>query len=769
MELYIDGQSLDIYSGQDIQLNWENIRFTEGYVMDEWSTDVEMPNNSRNINLLGAYGLLDRGPIFNKHVPCQLIVKDISYDAYLHVTEFTSDTIRAAIFLVTIPYSLYDKELREYYPADTNSTIFRWDRQTEHTINTSVDDIAIYDYRYNDDYFSDINAQLNPSVRAEKIMQLIQTAENVTLPTLDNDLFLTATKKVVCPQNKIQCFAARVKDNDGFNGDPLNLIGGQHITNDFKCEWSYKDFKWNALWSDWNLIETYEAQTANANTDRITFNRECNCKIWVYGNTNRATWNVHVYKNNTDLTSGYIGGTNLYRIPNGSGDTPPSFTVNDCLAVYLPSVNFDENDVLTFRLGISSGSPLNTTANLAIMIEYTNYGITDDDYDTELNYYPMQFGLGYSWLNGAGTVSNDGFMMENGSGFGDNGFLDHSYCYYGLWANMGSCSIKEFISNMCWVHGSKLKLDKYDLIFQSAKHSKELDTSKLNKITTYSDNLGRHNIIKYKDDNFPIWWNIDNDFLEDEKTVFESIFTTSMYRYGIATVNQYEFENKMTEPNSAGESFVEDIKVKFHEYDWLLFKIVNENNRYRLERAPQIADFGLTDIVSTVTASISTYDDVYDTDYVYMDGRKYLVVKGSVDMATGLSEIDAIEIPTKFSGSCVNPSIAVSFTPSYTDCVMTYSLYDNTNEGTYSMVVKQGNTVVGTYSLYVGMNQTVTISGLSLGTTYTIEASGSNSCGNLSYTDNFTTRTSNPPTVTVSRAYNLTSNTATIEFVINEN
>lgn len=769
MELFINGQPLDIYSGQDIQLNWNNIRFTEGYLMDEWSTDVEMPNNEHNITLLEAYGLLDRGPIFNRQISCQLIIKDISYDAYLHVTEFTKDTIKAAIFLVTIPYSLYDKELKEYYPADDNSTIFRWDRMTAHTKNSSVNDIAIYEYNYNDDYFSDINAQLNPSVRAEKIMQLIQSAENVTLPTLNHNLFLTATKKVVCPQNKIQCFCARVKDSDAFGGDPLNLIGGQHITNDFKCEWTYKDFKWNQYWTDWNLLETYIDQTGNADKDTITFNRNCSCRIWVYGNTNRATWNVHVYKNNTDLTSGYIGGTNLYRIPNGNNDNPPTWAVNDCLAVYLAYVTFEEGDELTFRLGVSAGSILNTTANLSIMIEYIDYDVTDDDYETELNYYPMQFGLGYSWLNGAGTVSNDGIQTVNGSGFGVNGFLDHSFCYYGLWANMGSCSIKEFISNMCWVHGQKLDLDKYDLIFKSAKDSHILTDATLNKITTYSDLFGKNNLIKYKDDNFPIRWNVDNDFLEDEKTIFESIFSTSIYRYGKATVNQYEFENKMTEPNSSGESWVEDIKVNFKEFDFLLFKMNSDGHSYWLERAPNLSDFGLSDIVSTVTVNIDTTDDVREKDYVYMDGHKYLVVNGNVNMETGLSELDAIEIPTKFSGECAPPTITASFIPSVTDCAMEYTLMDNTGTGEYSMNIMQGSTVVGAYPLYVGVTQFASISGLTAGTSYDVVISGSNSCGTLSSRYSFTTMSGYPPTVTINQIFNINAESAVIGFTINEN
>lgn len=767
MEIYVNGTQLDIYKGQDVELNWENIRFSDA-IADEWSTDIEFPNNQHNIQVLEAYGLLDRGAIFNTPVPCSLVISDISYDSYLHVTEFTKDTITASVFRLTIPYAIYDKQISDYYPDDNETSIFRWDRYTQINTSNGTNDIDMYRYDYNSDYYSNISAQLHPSIRAKKILQNIENVENITLPVLNNNLFFTTTKQVVCPQNKFQCFMTRWKNNTP-PSNPLKLVGGQHITNDFSCDWSYKNFKWNEYWTDWDIVETYMDQVTNASQDEIVFNRSCSCRIWVYGNTNRATWNAHVYKNNEDLTYNYIGGTDLYRIPNGSGDNPPTWSVNDCLAVYLPIVTFNKGDKLKFKMGVSFGSPLNTTANMSILIEYLSYSITDDDYDTQLNYYPVQFGLGYSWLNGIGTVSTDEFRYStDGKGFGANGFLDHSMCYYGAWANMGSCSVREFISNMCWIHDKKLKLDKYTLSFTNPYSAKEI-TGNITKIATTSDKLGQRNEIKYADDNFPIWWNIYNDFLDDEVDLFESIFTTSKYMYGIATVEQYKFENQMTEPNSSGESWVEDIKVEMEDFDFLLFRLMPYNGGVRLEKAPVISDFGLKDIESTVSVDIETYDNCNEYDYVYLDGRKYLVVNGSINMENGLNELECIEIPTKYNGGCAAPTITFSFIPSVTDCIMQYNLYDNTDAGTYSMTVKQGSTVIGTYTLDIGVNQFQSISGLSADTEYTVEFSGSNSCGSISLTSSFRTYASLPPTVQITNIYNVNGEGATITFNITEN
>ena len=763
MEIYVNGQQLDVYSGQDVEISWTNIRFADSAIPDEWSTDVELPQSQHNIQLLEAYGLLDRGPLYTSQVPCSVLIKEIAYDGYLHVTAFSKDTITATVYILTIPYELYDKELRDYYPADDQSSIFRWDRLTKITTATATSDIAVYPYDYNSDYYSNINAQMHPSVRAEKIHQLIEAAEGVTLPTLNEDLFLTATKQVVSPNNKIQCFAARWKDNAP-PSDPITLIGGQHITNDFACEWSYKDFQWNQSWSDWDIVDTYLDQTANASANTITFNRFCSCRIRVYGNTNRATWNVHVYRNDEDLTASYIGGTNLYRIPNGSGDTPPTWDVNDCLAVYLPYVEFSDGDTLQFRLGVTAGSSLNTTANVSVVVEYISYQITDNDYETELNYYPMLFGLGFSWLNALGTTSTDGYRYLNseGGGFGVNGFLDHSFCYYGLWANMGSCSIREFITNMCWVHGQKLLLNKKELIFQPADQTKELEQGNITEIQTVNDKLAKRNEIKYKDANQYTWWNIENDFLDKEKTIFESIFSTSKYRYGKACVEQYEFESMMTEPNSSGESWVEDIKVTLNDFDFLLFTLAQVGNGYQLERAYSLDDFGLQNLNSVMSATIETYDDVKDIDFVYYDGRRYLVTDGSVNADSGLATLNCIEIPNKFRGGCEYPTITYTATPYVTECVIAYSLYDNTMAGDYTLTVAHNGVTVDTYPLTIGVGQTITVRGLDPLTTYTLTFSGSNSCGTLYERGTVVTDRYPAPQLTVT-VENVTYDRATVQ------
>ena len=81
MEIYINGRQLHVAKG-DVTLNWSNIRFSEA-VADEWSTEIELPNDPYNIDLLDCYGLLDRGPIYNHKVDCSVLIDDIAKDGEL--------------------------------------------------------------------------------------------------------------------------------------------------------------------------------------------------------------------------------------------------------------------------------------------------------------------------------------------------------------------------------------------------------------------------------------------------------------------------------------------------------------------------------------------------------------------------------------------------------------------------------------------------------------------------------------------------------------
>lgn len=737
MEIYINSERLDIYSGQDIELNWENIRFSEA-IADEWTTDIELPNNENNIRILKAYGLLDRGPLFNSQIPCQLIINDVPRDGYLHVTTITRDTITVACFLSNVPYALWDKQLKDYYPKDNSSSIYRWDRSTP-IANNIIDDICFLKYMYGDRYYSNIVAQYHPSVRAEYINQIIQTEENITLPTLRNDLYTMASGKYLCPQNTLQVFSSYMKGQAAtVAGVDIPLVGGQHITNDFKTEWSYVDTGWLQDWSDLNGLTTFKKWLDHRHQNVIKFNRSGKFTAKVYACCDRSTTiTIRLYKNGVDVTNDYHSPltTPVYQL----SATPTDVTQLLSFAVY--NVPYVEGDEFSFRYQyVSAGAIAGDNVYATIIMEHSGYEITDDDYSVDLGYIAAPYGFGFAYHTtgdeGEGWMTNG----YGGDGKGPNP-LNYTYCYYGVWTNMPSCSVRDWLTGMCWVHGRKTKLDGFDLTFTTADQSKVID-GYISEITTYSDKLGQRNVIKYRDDYIPVWFKIDNNFLESEVDLFEAPFGTSIYLNGIAEVDQYKFEDEMTEENSQGQSWVKDIKVDFNDIDLCLFTAVQTGNTYQLERAPFMTKFSI-DTLNTMCAKIETYTmDVLNCDWVYLNGRKFLVTNGTFNVNTGKYELDTIEVTTRFSGECSSPIVNCSFTPAGTDCVVTYQAFDSTGTGTLTMYVYSDlamTTLVGTYNMQFSTSGSQTISGLTENTTYYVKVEAINECGEDTKTYSFQT------------------------------
>lgn len=756
MEILIGGEALDIASNQ-VEINWKNIRFDTA-IADPWSTDVEMPNNEHNVRILGACGLLDRGPMYNHQVRCLLVIHNLPKDGYLHITSITPSTITATCYLTTIPYELWDKDLRDYYPADTESTIYRWDRYTP-IESGIVDDIGFWRYDYNSRYYSNLIAQYHPSVRAERINQLIQTAENITLPTLNNDLYTMATKKVVCPQCKWQLLSSYMHGQAvDVGGKDIPFVGGQHISNNVKCEWSYKDVAWDNGWTDLYAPTTFHKWFDDQQRTKITFNRSGMMHIKVYAVCDRSTTiTVRLYKNGTDVTNQYHS---QLTTPVHKLDAAPTGNPENYLSMACYYVPYEKDDEFSVRYHyVSSGAIAGDNVYATILIEHSGYAITDDDYVEDLGYIAMPFGFGFAWHHG--TDGAQGWLYSTGGNGQGPALLNHSYCYYGVWANMPSCNVRDWLTGMCWVHNRKTKLDGYELIFTSPDQSKEIEGN-IEEIRTYDDSLGQKNIVKYRDDNIPQWWKIDNEFLNPETDIYTAPFGTCLNRYGIAWVEQYKFEDEMTEPNAVGATWVKDVNVDFEDLGLMLFTCAQAGGTYQLERAPQLTLFSL-DELNTMSATITTLTpEVLDCDWVYLHGRKFLVKEGKLDCETGMYEIEVIEQYAKFNGGCAAPTFSISFIPSVTDCVVQYTLNDNTELGQFSM------TIDGTvYNLEVGTHW-ITVGGLTANTKYRVTVKGGNACGALSESYSFMTLASLPPTVTIDNLYNINAESATFDVTITD-
>ena len=625
MELYIDGRQLHIVKS-DISLNWTNIRFDD-IVADEWSTELELANDAWNIDLLDCYGLLDRGPLYNHKVECAVMVDPVARDGYIQILSIEESIIKARVFIIMFPFAVLDRKVSDYYPHD--DVVYRWDRFSPILTNIAGADTGIIPYTYTaTDFYSNIIAQWHSSASIASIINLIQTAEDITLPAVSNTLWELSARKKVCPSNPFQVFQGNYLHSNAVTDKNLELSGGQHITNDFVSSWSYADFHWDGTWSDWLIESTNEKWMSQAKTmSEITFNRDCVAHIKIYACASHIGGILIPKKNGTSLAPAPASAVTVL-------GQNPNWQLSDIL-LFDDYVSFSDGDVFTLHYSGSAQTP-RRNVRYTMIIEYEGYDWDENDYDVDLEYIAAPFGvwgirdLGSDW---AYDFRND----TAGLGDGTHSDLDYSYSYFGVYTNLDrEMTVREFISNLAWIHNMKLWLDYNELIFRAARVATPIEAN-LVSIEPSCEKLGQTNIIGYRDAEEPLKFTIDNEFLEDEVVLHESRFWTG------DPVPQYSYEMTYNTNNSSGNQWITDIDVKFEDLSPVIMTANNEDNRYWLRKAPEIQGLGLPELKNATQVTWQTMDRVFDSDYVYVDGHKYMVISGEEDVETGITEIATIQ------------------------------------------------------------------------------------------------------------------------------
>ena len=779
MELYINGKQVHICKG-DVALNWTNIRWSDDAVGDQWSTEVELPNDEWNINLIDAYGLLDRGAIFNKRVKCQVLVDDIAKDGYLQVLEITENTIKARVFVIVIPYEVLDRKVCEYYPHE--DVVFRWDRFSPITTNIAGVDEGIIPYDYTStDFYSDILAQWHASVNVQKILSNIEDEENLALPAVYNNLWQLASRKKVCPSNPYQVMMGFLIHGDPIYSINLEVCGGQHITNDLKSTWSYADFEWDNTFTDWNIMETSGRWLENSTkSNKITFNRDCNAHIKIYACASVIGGILIPRKNGEDLAPATACAVHVI--------ADDHWNVNEIL-LFDDYVGFSEGDEFTLHYS-GSAQPNSRRVRYSVVIEYYDYEWNEDDYDEDLEYIPAPFGI-WGLHPHTGQLTYDFKYDFDGDGFGTNGPLDYSFTYFGAYTNLDrEVTVREYLTSLCWVHNQKLKLDRNELIFQDA-NQKEAITANITAITPSSDKLGQENMIDYRDSERPSKFEIDNEFLENEKTLHESAF------YSGDVIPQYSYEMTYSEEtNDEGNQWITDINVNFEDMDAVIMTAVETSDGYKLYRAPDIIGFGLPELTNAQQISAQTMRDISNLDYVYIYGHKYMLIDGEIDLNTYITEFNAIQCDSTFG--CIPPTFALIDTEVHkTSITLVYSYVDITSESTGTMtiyytnrpgidifsidnvgytsgyaIVKfqegSGETEISSQNIPKGVGS-VTFDNLERGKTYRIVCTITNECGeDIEYQYVIDTPEFEAPIVSIWSIYNIGSHDGTAKVGFNE-
>lgn len=619
INLYINGKTLDIYS-QDIEWSWENIRFSDG-IKDQYSTDISLPKTNNNMNILEVSGLLDSPTQLygTQLTPSTLEINGQMMDVYVEVAGITEDEISICLYQRTLPDKVFGKKLRDFVHDDYNS-IWVW------SVNTlTAYPQAFPTYNYGSAYMPKL-AMKHPTRRLNDVINDINnTLQDFTLPAVDNALMLMGAQKYVCPQNTRQVieFACNLNDNE------LVLAGGQHITNDLDG--------WDG-----------NSKVMESTTTEFTYNRSCTATMHFYVSWGRKittglnTFMVSLMRNGVFEYGLQINTTNLGR-RNG-------------LVERTITVSINEGD--TFKLVLGSGTTTNSPNKFQMLagvldIEYSNYEITDDDYDTELVYchrHPTlkQWFPDNTILEHPFDGRTEDFYIYNWDGSLNQGdsfsmtFPWRGISYIGYWCNIGDITLKELYFGICWLYQQKPKREMNTMQLISADETITLEKATITEIKPSSDQLGQNTNVSWSDGEHPTTLTtINSVWLEENVKRHESPFMyVDKVAGGLARVRQYTITSSF---NENGETVWD---VDYEEPKGAVLLTYGQYGRLQhwgLLPPPNIHNMGINKLKTCAYVTITCFDkEVADKDYVYYNGRKFMVVDGNTEISNETSTINAL-------------------------------------------------------------------------------------------------------------------------------
>ena len=640
INLFLNNGELEVYDGQDITLTYTPIRFCDA-LTDPYTTDIELPNNRHNITLLSASGLLDSDRRYGRPIkPCLLSLNGELMDVYMQVNSITNDTITVTLFERTIDTETMNKTILDLVQDDQFS-IYPWYKD-------SVTDFPNVFKKYvNGLYGFTDYCQVHQSRNVNDIIDILSLASHYELPYTDPKLWMTATNKNICPQNKRQVLEITFKKNEVMG----YINGGGHVTNDL--EWS------------WDPSE-----------QKITFNRHCVVSMTIYLSYGR--------KNNFHPTSQEYFETILRRPDNTPVQDHPTemplpwynAVVTDTYTT--PQTYITQDTTLEFRI---TNMNRYDYANAVIIMDISNYDIVDDDYGLELSYVARYPKLLF-WT--ATQHGQDLYMYFDGRTYQFVPSISEvvsitlpklSFSYLGFYCNLPKITLKELLYGLCFLNEKKFLKVSWQYLFLDAYDKKEID-GVITEFDPSNDELGIKNHLLFsgeEENNYNTVCTVDNDWLESSVVLHQSPFAYSLRRYGTwAYFPQYS--NKEYDEEKG------EYKCDYEDVDGLPITKIEPNTPDLLQRV-ELPEFGFEELTESTTVEIETYDDVRRLDYVYLHGRKFMVQEIETELNSGLSTIKAVEIWKTNEPSELNwpPTVEINdiFNISGTNANITFTITEN--------------------------------------------------------------------------------------------
>lgn len=598
---------LDLYKSENITWSWTAFRFRDK-LTDQYTNNFTIPKTDNNIKALDVYSTLDYpGVQFGEKItPATITVNGNAINIFIQVVQITPLEIEIAIFEDSFN-SLEKNVTINDQLKDNHTTILEWNMWSMTNYPSKF-----VSYNYGMEYHWQL-AQRHPYLRLKQdILDKIDLkGYNFRWDYVNNDWKVLCSKKVVCPENTIQVLEYTNIDGKTEEGGLLTVKGGQHICNDL----SFSD------------------------TQTITYNRDCyvQMKIW-YGWSKSflgtQPFDISIQKNGSTV--------HLIRPSQGGHDTPYS----NGMGTDFFSISLKKNDRINFYC--PQIASYDNSFSMVIKLTTSAYEITDDDYNTELQYKDRLPRITIQYTNPPYHY----YVMDGTSYTTTWGTFQTerlSFAYFGQYCNIPKIQLGDLLYGLQWLIGGKLIEDRQsnELYFDPTEYTylrvqrdQEKYLKEINSIIPASEKLGKKNYLKYTDNENPTpITTIDNTWLEEERTLHELKF----HYFEDNKIKQYSVEVKENIDITSVESPYDIFDVKFTNIEHPV--IFNYNNRVE---PISIKPFELDNLWGSKEVELTFYGtplNFREYDTLFIDGRTYYVISGEYDLKNNITKVHCILVP----------------------------------------------------------------------------------------------------------------------------